>query len=158
MAWESFNRKGVGRIINGGADVTSHPLQSSFELELDAFEEQVEAERVEMMKEAALILFRKLCDKNPVDTGRFRGCWVAASEAANRDIPTFTVDDGGKESEARVLAALRDLKPGQKFIISNNLPYALMLEYGWSAQAPNGFADISVQETEAELKTKFRGE
>jgi hypothetical protein len=158
MVWKSFDRKGVGRIINGGAEATSHPLQSSFELELDMFEEQIEAERVGMMKEAALILFRKLIDKSPVDTGRFRCSWVAAAEAANRDIPTFKVDDGGKEAEARVLAALSDLKPGQKFIISNNLPYALMLEYGWSGQAPNGFADISVQETEAEIKSKYRRE
>lgn len=154
MAWKSFNRKGVGRIINGGANTTSHPLQSSFELELDAFEEQIETERVEMMKKAASLLVRNLIDRSPVDTGRFRCSWVAASEAANRDIPTFTVDDGGEESKARVLAALSDLKPGQKFIISNNLPYALMLEYGWSGQAPQGVAEISVMEVEQELETE----
>lgn len=152
MVWKSFNRKGVGRIINSGGPV-SFGVQGSWDADFAKFlEKEVPEMRAELLRKAVGKLIRELVARSPLDTGRFRCSWVAGVDAANRDIPVFTVDDGGEGSIERVLEALSELKQGQKFIISNNLPYALMLEYGWSNQAPQGFVVQSIDSVESMLQ------
>lgn len=152
MAWKSFNRKGVGRIINSGGP-TSFGVQGSWDADFAEFlEKEIPEMRAELLKDTVRALIIELVKRSPVDTGRFHCSWVAGVDAANRDIPVFTVDDGGEGSIERVLEALSELKPGQKFIISNNLPYALMLEYGWSNQAPQGFVVQSIDAVESMLQ------
>lgn len=126
---------------------TSHVLRSQFFAQLDKFCDVTVPEKYnEMIRNVAMALVRALISHSPVDTGRFRCSWVAGKNSANTDIPTFTSDDGGSASISRVMAALSGMKYGDSLYISSNLAYSLMLEYGWSGQAPSGVAEISVME------------
>lgn len=80
--------------------------------------------------------------KSPVDTGRFRGNWNTAFGAPNLSISTST--EGG--AEVRAASILPAYKTGDTIFITNNLPYALRLEYGWSDQAPKGMVRTTIAE------------
>lgn len=87
-------------------------------------------------------LFRSVVEKSPVDTGRFKGNWNVS-----RVTPNFTVSDAANAArgDAEARKAL-SLAAGSVVYLSNGLPYARRLEYGWSGQAPVGMVRLSVRE------------
>jgi hypothetical protein len=85
---------------------------------------------------------------SPVDTGRFRNNWQIGLGVTN----TQTTDTGGmfqgtsvgsSAPDPQKLALIGQAKFGVDVIISNNLPYALRLENGWSKQAPTGVLKVA---------------
>lgn len=86
----------------------------------------------------------------PVDTGLLINNWYAS----NRKVPnqsTMATDKTGKNSLARVDAALNRLQIGQTFYMANSLPYARVVEYGQYPNPPknptgktvNGFSKLA---------------
>lgn len=151
MAWKDFNRKGVGRIVNSGGK-TSTFAQNQFEMQLKEFTDQyLPEQQVLFVKKISMELLKKLVDKSPVRTGRFRANWFPSVGAPSGET-TEETDKDGDLSLRRLEDALQGLTTGEKVYISNNLDYALMLEYGWSGQAPAGMVAISINEIEAWLQ------
>ncbi len=90
------------------------------------------------VKHASLALLSKVQAKSPVDTGAFRQAWTVSEREPFH------------------------------FVVSNDKPYAMVLEYGlypqnpvnskgktqggYSIQAPKGFARISIEEVKNEFK------
>lgn len=90
------------------------------------------------VRHASMSLLSKVQMKSPVDTGAFRQAWTVTEESPFH------------------------------FVVSNDKPYALVLEYGlypqnpvngkgktvngYSLQAPKGFARISIEEVKNEFK------
>lgn len=90
------------------------------------------------VRHAAFSLLSKIQAKSPVDTGEFRRAWT-----------------------------ISEREPFH-FVVSNDKPYAMVLEYGlypqnpvkgkgktqggYSIQAPKGFARISIEEVKNEFK------
>lgn len=150
MAWKSFNRHIGGktyRVINAGQ--TSSFAQTRFELELDDFlKNRLPQQQLVFVKKISLELLKKLVKKSPVDTGRFRGNWFVAIDSPDRTASDDT-DSAGAKTISRGTRVIEALQAGHKVIISNNLPYAVMLEYGWSNQAPQGVVAVSLEEVRA---------
>lgn len=94
-----------------------------------------------VVRKVALDVLNQLGEKSPVDTGRFRGNWMLAINA-----PDLSNDAApGRDANAAGAAAVTAYRLGGKIYITNNLPYAFRLEYGWSrTQAPNGMVRITV--------------
>ena len=95
--------------------------------------------------------------KSPVDTGRFKGNWqcgVGGINAAGSDrkdtTPLGKYDNLGASLATEV--ALKGWKPGQTINLTNSLPYAIRLEYGWSKQSPGGMVRLTVNEYADYLK------
>ena len=83
---------------------------------------------------------------SPVDTGRFRGNWMMG--VGSPDVSTIdAVDKDGSTTVARITSAAGSLQAGGVVYITNSLPYARRLEYGWSKQAPSppGIVRLTVQ-------------
>lgn len=86
--------------------------------------------------------------KSPVDTGLFRNNWFAGLNAPNVKTTSVTAKKGfGEKGGARFtdflgLSASFDL--GDQLFLTNSLPYARRLEFGWSKQAPAGMVRVSV--------------
>jgi len=95
-------------------------------------------------------LTNRIVKRSPVDTGRFRNNWNASVSGVNYST-TSSIDRSGGQAINKAKGVIDGLKIGATFYLSNNLPYAKRLEYGWSKQAPSGMIRLSV----AELQTRM---
>lgn len=95
-----------------------------------------------VIRKATFDLFRSVALKSPVDTGRFRANWNVTYGA-----PDLTTTESNNQARA-VQQAQRalTLPVGGVVTMSNGLPYARRLEYGYSRQAPYGMVRYSVLE------------
>ncbi len=104
---------------------------------------QEKAETV--VRRAALDLFGSMVERSPVDTGRFRGNWQVGIGSVNTN--TNSGDDkSGSDAQARAGRVVQSVKIGQTVYLSNSLPYARRLEFGYSNQSPGGMVRLTVLE------------
>jgi len=98
-----------------------------------------------------LDLTRLIIKASPVDTGRFRGNWQASVNT-----PKVTQLKRKDRTGTRTITAasnvIEKFNMGQTFYLTNNLPYARRLEYGYSKQAPSGMLRINVMRVQSELE------
>lgn len=81
--------------------------------------------------------------KSPVDTGRFKANWVVGNGFVNT-----TTTEGLQAANNEPL--INSIKVnGQTIYLTNSLPYASRLEYGWSKQAPAGMVRITLVEVQS---------
>lgn len=90
----------------------------------------------------------KIIKLSPVKTGRFRGNWNASVNSP--DMSTKVVSNSGF-ALSKAINVTSTMQMGQTFYLTNNLPYAMRLEYGYSAQAPNGMVRITAAEFQSEI-------
>lgn len=109
-----------------------------------------------VVRKTMLELQNGMIEKSPVLTGRFKGAWQAGVGSANTS-ETSRVDKtplGDFDKVGASLATqevLKSWKPGQTIWLTNSMPYAKRLEYGWSKQAPSGVVRLTVQNYSAYL-------
>lgn len=82
----------------------------------------------------------KVIKRSPVDTGRFRNNWQFSIDAP------ATGKDPGAGNEIDLVNTANKMVAGNTFYMTNNLPYAERLEYGWSKQAPQGVVRVTLGE------------
>lgn len=100
-------------------------------------------------RKIALDLFRRVIERSPVDTGRFRANWqTTVGERARGTRELF--DNGSAAlagpSAAEALAVITGAPVSGDLWLANNLPYAVPLENGHSPQAPEGMVLLSMLE------------
>jgi len=95
-------------------------------------------------------LTNRIVKRSPVDTGRFRNNWQASTGTPETGQVQGTDKTGNKAVDA-ARTQVNKLEMGQDFYLSNNLPYAHRLEFGWSKQAPNGMLRLSIAELQARM-------
>lgn len=96
-------------------------------------------------RKVAFDILSSVMRRSPVDTGRFRGNWMTALGTINTST-SGVADKSGGQALAQGASVLASFKPGQTIYMTNSLPYARRLEYGWSKQAPQGMVRLSVVE------------
>lgn len=90
--------------------------------------------------------------RSPVDTGRFRASWtIAALQPSTAVAPAA---GGGQTVTAD--PSIPAVTIGSVVYITNSLPYARRLEYGWSQQAPNGMVRLTAAEMPARIAALTR--
>lgn len=92
-------------------------------------------------------IFRTAVKLSPVYSGAFRASWRIAFNEARTD-----VTNGRDPSNPIRGAAFRwpkGFKLGYSVVISNNQPYAELLEYGYSKQAPMGVLRLAVAQAKS---------
>lgn len=80
--------------------------------------------------------------------GRFKNNWITNVGAAMDKTTTGDADSSGSRALAALGAKVAGWKPGDTIWITNSLPYAQRLEYGWSKQAPGGMVRLAVQDVQ----------
>lgn len=108
------------------------------------------------VRRVVLEMGRNLVMLSPVDTGRFRGNWQFGLAAVNTDTGSAP-DRSGSGSVGRMSSGLTAWRAGQMIYLTNSLPYARRLEYGWSKQAPAGMVRITLADYSAYLKKVVEG-
>lgn len=98
--------------------------------------------------------FEKVRQETPKDTGRAQAAWQITADAGKIEyVPPVIKRPGGKKAKAggddilpEYAAMIREAVPDRAKLttadviyIVNNVEYIMMLEAGWSRQAPKGF-------------------
>ena len=89
-----------------------------------------------VVKKTTKSIGKDIIKGSPIDTRLFIESWNAAINA-----PDLSID---RTAGAGLLPVANKLKIGDVFYFTNNQPYALRLEYGWSDQAPNGMVRLAI--------------
>ena len=119
-------------------------MAKSFELQMKEFENMTDEKSELLFKKVCFDLSNSIIMDTAVLSGAARGRW--APDINKIDNSTDEVfDKSGNATVAKVASQTNNLKLGQYFTLTNNLPYILRLEYGWSkTKSPNGMVGINV--------------
>jgi hypothetical protein len=118
----------------------------SFSDDIRKFQQKTNLSMDVIVRKVVIDMTVALTRMSPVDTGRFRGNWMLG--IGSPDTSTIdAVDPDGSTTVARITAAAGAIHAGGVVYITNSLPYARRLEYGWSQQAPSppGIVRLTVQ-------------
>lgn len=115
-----------------------------FSLQLSRFIEKAQGNVDQVVRKAALDVAQSVILKSPVDTGRFRANWNVAFGRVD-SLTTPSTDKSGAKTTDRIRIQLNgwEVESGDIFL-TNSLPYAVRLEYGYSGQAPQGMVRVTV--------------
>lgn len=110
-----------------------------------AFGEAVKASVYELTRDRAIAIFNYAVAISPVDTGAYRASWTVSEGE-----PTYFYA-GKPASRGATLQPPATPKLStkfyRKFYVANGSPYALMIEHGWSNQAPQGVLRQAIKAT-----------
>ena len=116
---------------------------SGFTLDIKNFVEKAKKNPETVARQVSFKLFSAVIKASPVDTGRFRMNWQTAGAVAPSGVIDGT-DKGGAAAIGDAASYIFAASDWNEFTLTNNLPYAERLEYGWSSQAPQGFVRVNV--------------
>lgn len=131
---------------------------SKFTLDIQAFVAKAKKNPETVMRSVSLKLFSAIIKASPVDTGRFRGNWQTTGVTPATGL-IAGVDPTGNKAVNSAATFITNASGWGTFTLTNNLPYAERLEYGWSKQAPVGFVRVNIARFNsllAEEATKVR--
>lgn len=132
----------------------------SFELDLRAFIEKAKGNSEQVVRKVGTDMLARIVDRSPVGNpdlwesppppgyvgGRFRGNWQVTF-GAQAVSETGRIDKSGGETLRAGQAVLAAYHSGVNSIwLTNTVPYAMRLEYGWSSQAPGGMVRVTSAE------------
>lgn len=115
---------------------------SRWSIPLDGLAQRAGIRLEAVAREVTFNAFSAVKTRSPVDTGRFRANWNVSFGAPNYSTTSST---SANRADAEVAKALT-LPIGGVTYMSNGLPYASRLEYGYSKQAPAGMVRITARE------------
>lgn len=118
------------------------------------------------MRVGALQCFQNIVVGSPVDTGRFRMNWQATINTPNKNqvgeqLPTKKDVNGNpiKNQFTQVTdykSPVNSYTLDDTLYLTNNLPYALRIANGWSAQRSSGWIDVEVEKAKDAISTAFK--
>lgn len=130
----------------------------AFEKDIKKWTRKVEKKIVpKKIRGLGLQTLSTLMKKSPVNEGVFRGNWNVGINIKDTSIDEYAGSNNNKyaldsykfnEGASRIGA----VKAGDTINISNALPYAMRLEYGYSDQAPAGMVRTTIMELRFWLK------
>lgn len=126
-------------------------MMSRWTIPMDRLAQRYGKRLEDVVRQTTLQLFQAIDERSPVDTGRFRGNWQV-SYGSPLSSPIERLAPGGAGEPSKALS----LPVGGTVYMSNALPYAQRLEYGWSKQAPLGMVRRTVAEFNEYVKRALR--
>lgn len=109
-----------------------------------------------VVQKVTLDIFSSIIFKSPVDTGRFRGGWIATVGNYSREL-TDILDRNGSIAVTNMSGLVSRTAAGNVVYMVNNLPYSIRLEYGYSKQAPLGMVRTTITEFQDYVSKAARG-
>lgn len=88
--------------------------------------------------------------------GSLRGAWNASIGSPDMTKNRQRKAKTGGAAISRVSKVTKALEMGQAFYLTNPLPYAYRVEFGWSTQAPEGMLRRSIAEASRVLNKEAR--
>ena len=127
-------------------------LNKDFEKQLKKYLNNVDRKGTKEIRGVGLQALTLVMFKSPVDEGVFRANWKIGIDSIDKGFDIGNKNAQGAMSEGK--RRLGSLQSGSKINVSNALPYAMRLEFGYSAQASSGIVRPVLIELVSWLKTK----
>ena len=109
----------------------------------------------QLLRATVLETDRRLKERSPVDTGRFRFSWqIGENSAAGTPAPPGQYR-GNAAPPLAINYQSGQERLGNVYSIHNNLPYAEPLAQGHSPQAPAGWVDLVAREMQANVQRNW---
>jgi hypothetical protein len=130
-------------------------MATSFEASIENFIRKAKKNPELVVRQVTIKLYSQIILASPVDTGRFRMNWQA-SYGKPKDGILIANDPTGARAISNVTEFVLNNPKWDEFRLTNNLPYAEVLEFGgypgdgpntvggFSKQAPNGMVRVNV--------------
>lgn len=119
--------------------------KNAFTLQLQQFVDKAKGNAEQVVRKVGIDVLSSVVLKSPVDTGRFRANWTVGTAGIGKT--TTATDKSGSATISTGTAKIMQVRLGQSIWLSNSLPYARRLEYGWSrTKAPNGMVRVTIAE------------
>lgn len=115
-------------------------MSARWSQDLQALADKTGARMDTVIRRATLELFTSVVRMSPVDTGRFRANWNVSYATPDTGTNPNTNQARGFAEAQKALT----LPVGGVVYLTNGLPYARRLEYGYSRQAPYGMVRYSL--------------
>lgn len=124
----------------------------SFSKEIKAISLSLKNQTEQVVRGTLLDLTGLIIKETPADTGRLRGNWQASINAPLSN-KLNTMDKNGNAAVAAAGNVINNLVIGNTFYLTNNLPYAAVVEYGGYPNPPknptgktiNGYSRLAPQ-------------
>lgn len=104
-------------------------------------EKEVTDNLTKLFRGSGIGLFNDVVVSSPVDSGRFRANWTPT-------LNKLAVGTTDALNAQNIVKAVGNAKLGDTLHLTNNLPYALPLEQGWSKQQPSGWIRLRVADAQ----------
>lgn len=127
------------------APMVGPPRPQSFALQVGAWTKKASTNADIVTRRIVIEMLSRVVMRTPVDTGRARANWqttIGSPASGTLD----AADKTGGQAIARGTAVAAQFPMGATVWLSNGLPYAERLEYGYSRQAPAGMVRVTVAE------------
>lgn len=118
-------------------------MSTDFERSIENFIKKAKKNPELVVRQVTIKLYSAIILASPVDTGRFRMNWQATVDNPATGI-LIGDDPSGSRAIGRISHFVTSSTKWDEFRLTNNLPYAERLEFGWSKQAPNGMVRVTV--------------
>ncbi len=121
-------------------------MAGRFSMDISRFVNRTRMTMNEVVRGAMYGLAARVVMTTPVKTGKARGNWVMKMDGVYEKVQTGVLDKSGDHSLDRIAQALEAFEAGKtkNIWLTNTLPYIVMLEYGWSKQAPAGIVRMAL--------------
>lgn len=135
-------------------------MKKKFGRMLRVFRSKTEKRVERIVRGAVLDVGSAIILMTPVDTGRFRLNWNFTVDYIDPSTTEGTASKAGSASAAigKLRSSIKLYDMGTVFYMTNNLPYAIPLEYGHSQQAPGGMVRIGIKQFPRILKDRASSE
>lgn len=117
-----------------------------FAFDLTRFNVESREHLENVVRYIALTLDQKVVLRTPVDTGRARANWYPSIGQPSDEVDETDFDKTGAQTIGEIAAVVVNAQLGSVIWLTNNLPYIVRLEDGYSGQAPTGMVDVSLEE------------
>jgi hypothetical protein len=118
--------------------------------ELSNAHKELQAQLLSLFRTMTIETSNSIIEGSPIDTGRFRGNWQASTGTpVEGTLFDFIKKDEKVNAVENVEARVGAMDLNTTVYLTNNLPYAEALEYGWSAQRPSGWVRADVAAAQA---------
>jgi len=135
---------------------------SKFYSDLDQFSVEMNIELQKVIRKVVFDIFANILSLSPVDYGTYRASHQIAIGKISDEIYEISRKGSKLNNEQadtiarQQLNKLSDIGPFDIVYISNNVPYAEVIEYGNESRESKGVYRLSLQKVEQELATFLR--
>lgn len=129
--------------------------------DVEKFILKMEAKTAKVFAESCVDFFGKVVYRTPVLTGTLISSWDLGFNFAPSDVKQKKYGVGNKLAEVQLKMSelrtrMKSVDGGDVVYFVNNQPYAVAIEYGSSAKAPQGVLGVSIVEWKYQVAANAR--